>query len=468
MSAVALPRKLIAPPRISGDDRVSCSKVELFPANASGATEFSPNANSRIVFNIPSYSQSFINPQRSYLSFKITKSGGTPANSRLADGLPWLDRFTCRVGSQVVEDIQDYNVLERAMNLMETTDEHKTRASLQGDYGDIIRQMAGANIAGATHADLSAADGLISDPANGVIAQQNAGKTYTKPLLSGVMGKGQEFYLPVGLFEGSGSFAIQLELYLAAANQVVKLVTGSSETPTYTLSNVRLHLEVVTLPQRAMNAFNGEIAAGGMVSLPFKTFRVHKQHISSTQASLDVNISEAAQDIQRVITCLRPTLGTQNYNTLGHLSDRDAFDLYGGTGNTTGKISKWQFRYGNKYYPSAAVENDGGSTPSMLASLSSTDMLLKAPKLLSTRFEGTPYYEYGAFVLQQGFKTSQDDIINGLNAAASGAPIQLFLTFNGNAGADFALDSFVESGYVLNVKRGGHVSMVDGDTTTVA
>ncbi len=455
-SVVALPRKLVAPPKINGDDRVRCQNVELYPANATGQTEFTPEGASRIVFNVPAYSGSFINPKRSYMSFTITKTGGTATASRLVDGLPWIERMTTRIGTQTVEDIQDYNVLERAENWMKTQDAAQTRASLEGDYADLIHAYASAEAAAALAA---------------VVLSQNTGKCYTKPLLSGIFGKDQEYYIPVGLLEASG-YAAQLEFYLAKATSVVKLNNGSSDTPSYKLSNVKLHLEVVTLPERAMAAFNSEVMSGGMVSLPFTTSRVHKQYIPDTQQSIDMNISEAAQDIQSVTVCLRKQSAIGAYNVAaasnGHLQEVDGLMFVGGTGVTgVTAVERWQFRYGQKYYPPAAVENLGGSLPTILAGMASTDMLYKAPKVLATRRLGAPEYEKTGFQIRQGFKSSEDDILNGLNAASSGAPIQLFLKFKtastGNTpGANLALDAFVAASYTLNVFKNGQVSLVDG------
>ena len=229
MSAVSLPRNLVSPPRVSGDDRLKSTNVTLYPANASGATSFSPTSNSRIVFNIPAYAKSFINPKRSYLSFTIKKTG-TQAETKVINNCPWIDRMTLKAGSQMVEDLQDYSTLERAMAQFDGVDYMESRGHLVGDYTEVVRK-----------ADATTATAHITK----VLALQQGGRTYTKPLLSGVIGKEQEFYVPVGLFEGSGAHALQMELYLAKDDQVCHRNTSSTQTPTYTISNVGLHLEVV-------------------------------------------------------------------------------------------------------------------------------------------------------------------------------------------------------------------------------
>jgi len=459
MSAVALPRALVAPPRISGDDRLKSTNVTLYPANASGATSFSPTNNSRIVFNIPAYAKSFINPKRTYLSFTITKTGAQ-AETKVINNCPWIDRLTLKAGSQMVEDIQDYSTLERAMAQFEGVDKMESRAHLVGDYTDIIRKFAQSSEvqpAGDPNATGSAATALIAK----VQALQQAGRTYTKPLLSGVIGKDQEFYVPVGLFEGSGAHALQMELYLAKDDQVCVRNTSSTATPTYTISNVGLHLEVVELPERAMGAFNEAVMAGGMVSLPYATSRVFRQYVPSAQTSIDMNIVESAKNVEQVVLAMRNQANLSGYYTAdldGTVSD--PFDLEGGS-TSSAPVTQYQFRYGVAHYPPAPVENLGGSLPTVLQAMSSMDMLDKAVRLTSLDKDGEAVFEKTGFLIAQGFKTSADDIENGLNTASSGAPLELKLKFASNI-LNLALFAFVKSTYSLNIKTGGNVTLVDG------
>lgn len=445
MTSVALPRNLVSPPRVSGDDRLKTTNLVLYPANASGATSFSPTQNSRVVFNIPAYAKSFINPKRSYLSFTISKSGSA-ADTKIINNCPWIDRLTLKAGSQMVEDLQDYATIERAMSHFEGADHAESRGHLVGDYTEVVRKFADAG-----------ADTIIAKAQN----YQTSGRTYTKPLLSGVIGKEQEFYVPVGLFEGSGAHALQMELYLAKDDQVVQKATGVAGSPTYTISNIGLHLEVVQLPERAMGAFNEAVMAGGMVSLPYKTSRVFRQYVPSGQTSIDMNIVESAKNVERVVLAMREQSKLSGYTDtdLSAVLD-DNFDLEGGLGSSA-KVSQWQFRYGTEQYPPAPVENLGGSLPTMLQALSSMDMLGKSVRLTATERDGEPVFEKNGFLIAQGFKTSADDIENGLNTASSGAPIELKLKFSANT-LNLALFAFVESTYSLNIKTGGNVSLVDG------
>jgi hypothetical protein len=73
-----------------------------------------------------------------------------------------------------------------------------------------------------------------------------------------------------------------------------------------------------------------------------------------------------------------------------------------------------------------------------------------------------PIFENNAFMIVQGFKTSEDaGLNNGLNTTASGAPLELKLDFDSQAN-DIAMFAFVQSAYNLNIFNGGNVSMTDG------
>jgi len=79
--------------------------------------------------------------------------------------------------------------------------------------------------------------------------------------LSGVIGKGQQFYGPSRnalrwfTVDPNGAF-------LAPNNQVVTRNTGVTASPGYELSEVALFLEVVELPERAIKIFNSAVLGG--------------------------------------------------------------------------------------------------------------------------------------------------------------------------------------------------------------
>ena len=261
------------------------------------------------------------------------------------------------------------------------------------------------------------------------IAEQTAGRNYTKPLLSGVIGKNQQFYVPVGMLNASGSQALQLELFLAPNDQVVTRNTGVTSSPGYELSEVALHIEVVDLSERALKAFNSAVLSGGTVKLPYKTTRCFQQHVPNGQTHIDFNIVENSKDAEKVIVAMRPQSKASGYTTADvNGSTDDAFALRGGE-NSGSVISKYQFRYGTEQFPPAPVEvrDNAGTTPAILHGLASCDMLHRSPRMCAIDYNGAPVFENTGFFIAQGFKTSDDPIENVLTLPLVALPSSLSL-----------------------------------------
>ena len=449
MSAVALPRNLIAPPVVMGDDRVKTSSVKILPANANST--YSPTSGNRIVFNVPAYAKSFINPQRTYLSFNIKKTGNQ-ADSRLVDGIPWIDRLDLKIGTVMCESLQNYALLERMESLYETADHAEGRAWLNGDYSDVLRKYTD----GAT----TPKSATILDKA---IADQHNGRAFTKPLMAGIIGKGQEFYVPVGMLNASGSQAMQLELFLAPNDQVVTRNTGVTSSPGYELSEVCLNISVCELPERALKAFNSAILSGGSVKLPYKTTRCFQQHVPSGQQHVTMSVVENSKDAEKLIIGMRPQAKVSGYTTTNvNGSTDDAFALRGGE-NSGSVVSKMTIRHGLQQFPPAPLEvrDNTGTTPFILHGLASCDMLNRSTRLTSIDIDGAPVYENNGFFIAQGFKSSNDGIENALDTASGGSPIEVMLDFSAQ-NTPLSMFAYVRSNYHLNIGSTGAVRMTEG------
>jgi len=449
MSAVALPRNLVAPIPIHGDDRLKSSSVKILPANANST--YSPTSGNRIVFNIPAYAKSFINPQRTYLSYTIKKTGPA-ADSRLVDGNPFIERLTLKCGTVMVENIENYALLERMESLYETEDHNLSRAWIEGDYSSVLRKYtAGSGAMAETILDKS-------------ITQTALGRAFTKPLMSGVIGKGQHFYVPVGMLNASGSQAIQLEIFLAPDNQVVTRNTDITASPGYELSEVCLNISVSEMPERALKIFNSAVLSGGSVKLPYKSTRCFQQHLGSGQSHVTMNIVENSKDAEKLMVAMRPQSKVSQYTTADvNGSTDDCFALRGGE-NSGSVVSKLTIRHGVENFPPSPLEvrDNAGTTPFILHGLASCDMLHQSPRLCAIDIDGAPVFENNGFFIAQGFKTSSDPgLLNGLSTATSGAPIELNLDFS-SQNTDLSMFAFVRSNYSLNIGSTGSVTMTEG------
>ena len=131
--------------------------------------------------------------------------------------------------------------------------------------------------------------------------------------------------------------------------------------------------------------------------------------------------------------------------------------------DSTYYVTKYSFKYGSKYYPLAPVDLDVDSTIALENIVAGFEMDDKMPFLAETirLTEGTsvPRYEALDFMIAQNFKTTNDALINGLNAASTGSPVELTVKFNASV-SDVELTSFVESTFVLYISKGGQSSLV--------
>jgi len=463
---MALPNEIRSMPLIMGNDAVDSTNIKLLPANATSNTSYKKNGNSRILFNIPAYANSFINPKRTYLSFKgkcVDPAAADPANNalgsgevgRFVDGLPVFERMVIRSGGGVLlEDIQDYHIIERILNNTKTKQEMDARADIIGDRrGDLALYGSGhvANIS----------------------TEDESGRIFTKDLLSGVLGSHQDQYIPIGLFETSGGFSFQIELYLAdnsVATRNDKSGSGPGDVG-YELTDVKLNMEVVQFEDEVMRMFNQQVLQGNAINMPFKTFRLHQSQIPANQDSVDINIVENAHNVDKVYTVLLPQNYTQQLQLTGSgslvLTDTTALDdnlSFEGGVRATNKVSMYQYRYGTKFYPAEKVENNGtlDTLATFFASMSCSDYLYAPYWIAGRDADGNRNWENNFFIVQS-FKTfAGKNVLNGLNTSSTGAPIQLYLKLHSPASGSLSIMSFVETTNRIHIKAGGHVTMIDG------
>ena len=113
--------ELVSYPNRVGMKALKNKTVILYPANSTGNTVFTADANSRILFNVPAYSNSFLSTSRCHFDFKVKVkstavggsdgSGGTlPSDAgqiKMVDGLPFIERMVIRGGNGILlEDIR--------------------------------------------------------------------------------------------------------------------------------------------------------------------------------------------------------------------------------------------------------------------------------------------------------------------------------------------------------------------------
>ena len=170
----------------------------------------------------------------------------------------------------------------------------------------------------------------------------------------------------MGLFESSGGMSFSIELYLARPEMACKSEASTPTAVDFEITDVKLMTEVVHMEEEVMRAFNSMVLEGGAVSIPFKSYRLHKSHITASQNRVIANISESAHNVEKVYSVLMRQSKSQKAGRTDELDDvSDAIGFFGGIDAKTNPaqpaviVDKWQYRYGTKYYPPARVENNG-------------------------------------------------------------------------------------------------------------
>ena len=158
-------------------------------------------------------------------------------------------------------------------------------------------------------------------------------------------------------------------------------------------------------------------------------------------------------------------------STNEHNSNSEPTTFYGGRetwegdeiGGADDDLTKYVFKYGTKFFPNAPVELDGRNKTLALQSAIS-QLGLRNPvasqPLYGTNNMGTNW-DTRDFVLVNSFKATGDRVENGINTAATSAPIEIDLSF-AQATQNKQLITFVEQANTLYIKNDGISSMVKG------
>ena len=450
----AVPKQLLSLPKVSGIKGINNAVHSIFPVNATGNTEFKYDGNSTISFMIPAYSRGFFNPQRSFIHFKATTTNGW-----LTDGVPVINRMVLRSGNgAVLEDIQGYSTIQRCLSNFESVCAKHSACNYTGDFS-VNRFIDG---------DMNA-DDFKEIYTNGTTVQHQ--------LLSGLLGKAQQHYLPVGLFNASGGFSLELQLYLE--DPLIACVrdnaAAAGSNPTYTLTDVSLQMEIVSMPAQLTDRLDAELYNNSKVSIPFSTYRLHQSYIPSGSQSVELSISESAHDLEAIYTCIRnQNLGTyrgadstdtdflDNLSFLGGHGDRTK-DKSDGTYADTA-VETYQFRYDTDYYPAKRAEMAlKDNKLALLNALHTLDMV-NADCYAGTMIkDSTSLWDSGGtFCIVQSFKSSRDDYLNSLNSSSTGAPLELSLSLKKAAAQALRVEHFVKSNYTLNIMKGGQTTLING------
>lgn len=460
---MAIPKALISRQMIKQMDGIKSIRTTLQPSNSSGVQSFSANSNNKVIIQIPQYPNSFINTKRSYIRFKV-KSGS--ADDNLHDGCPIFRRMVLKNTRTTLEDIDNYDVLCKIMENFKTTEETKALS-----YSHKVQK----GLDNSTFEKQKNLEQPLLD---------STGLNVVHELHSGILGNHQEYLVPVHSLNAQSGFAMQLELYLNDNNKVfynTKAATNNQiGVSSYTITDVAFELELVELPPNVLSDINAELANGGEIPLPFKTWRNQTVALSGSGTKHQILLQESAINVENVLTVIK----NQSHSLMTSTTAADALSVeemrssvndpnafYGGrylrdasgVTVTNNYLKKYSIRYGSTYFPSAPVDLDTDSVLALENLLSTMDVNDEKRPII-TEIDpdtGVAKYESTDFIIGHSFKTTKDPLMNGLNSGSTGAPLEITFEFNnGHNGKE--VQAFIQQTNTLFIKSNGISSVTQG------
>ncbi len=457
-SASAVPKQVISMPKVKGLKSIKAKTHTLYPINSSGTTIFrrandGTDQNTMVVYSIPAYKNSWLNPQRTFLRFNMKTDTGCWASA----GAPVFNRLQLRVGNVVVEDIQGLSSIERCLSNFDSVCKKYANANQSGDF------RATPNVNG------------VLDETTTLKEIYNNGTTIEKPLVSGILGKEfQEHFIPLNAFNSAGGSAMELSLWLE--DPAITCVRDTEGTLGYSLDDVTLSMEIVEMPQALNEKLDKELYNGNAYKLPYSTFRQHSNFLPQNSQNAELSINESATNLETIYTTIRKQYLPPVVNW-ADVDSKDNLDFLGGHGDRTkletdttydqlGAVKSYQFSYGTDLYPLKRSEmspkDNKNAYLNAIHTLDRWDYDCFAGTMMP---DGKGYWdEGGVFALVQSFKSSRDDYNNGINSAAGGQALLLSITLKKPAQEALRIESFCKSSYQLNIKKGGNVDIINGET----
>ena len=455
MSGVLVPEQVATLlPKTRGMSGINPTIHNLFATNASAGTQFRYDGLSQVVFNLPAFKGSWLNPTRTYLRYNFESDAGCFP----VDVVTPFERSQLRIGNQVVSDVLDVHVLQKLMSNMERVSTKLANANKTGDFR------------------LQAVNGGDMSPTNLKSIYNNGGTTLEHQLIDPVLGRswdGQEKYIPLGFFSGSGNSSAELTMWLSAPEEF--LVRDTAGSLGYTLTNVELVCEIVQMPDAVNDKLSAHLNASGSVKLPLSIYRLHNTHIPQNTQNAELSVMEHAHDLENIISVIRPQNrpaivdydgATKSFNNLAFLGGHGDRDKAEGDAdfNQSGAVKSIQWRYDTKLYPQKRLEAGAKDSKAMLLHTLNTLDKWDDDSFLGTMYKNGTMWDYGGvFCLVNSFKTSRDEgLLNGLNSSATSGALELSLILKKPAQVPLLVQSFTKANYTLELKKGGFATIYNG------
>lgn len=474
---------------------VPYNAVYDFPSQATRSTKrtikMSPKnqmasyvSGSVIRFEFPA--SGYLNPNTTYLAFNArARPGALTSGNSTTNGFAFqnniasiFSRVRVLYGSLVLEDIQDYNILQRMFTEILCT--HGQSGSKRGIMQGIapLSQMDSVATAGddlvrpqfkfdrLNYHSLEAGDG-----AGGATSIGTTVRRYAIPINTGVFQ--QKRLLPLKFM----SSQLQIEFTLADAVDCQHFVIGTGDnTPTNpTSSSTEVGLPEIIAELLEFDAEFDRAVFQGLgrgLAIPFQSWHLTSYNIAPS-LSYQLNIQESSRSVRYALAAITDDNNRVLTRDAHYFVDSLRNEYWGHTtaalcpprgdvrGYNNTAIESFQWRLGGVYYPSQPVPCFGGTAsidnPAQSIDTNYADPPVEAYNEVMKIFDNqhdkrmglsslgfVPYtsrrdtagfHETGGFLMGCDFMTDRGDVVGGINAEEQN-DMMLLLKFVGTTSAD--------------------------------
>jgi hypothetical protein len=442
---MALP-KMNSKEYVMGLPGVESYRISLKPTNSSGSYKESD----QVIFGIPSYSFSSINTARTYLQFKIRAIGADRQHAVFAGANQVFNKLVVKNDSgNQLEDIQRYETFSRLMDNLKTKQQIEGEASLSKDFRVVKHEKA------------------CTDTTN-----YSFYHTVVHDLKSGVLGNTQKGLVNLDIMRASSGSAYTVELTLASALTVFPETRAGLDIQ-YEITDCTLELEMLRIPEEIQRDINADLFKTNGSMLPYKTFTMARRDVPDS-TSCNLQISSSKKDVTGIYSILskktkgRTQIPNDEANGVKSMyGEADHQRFLGGRYTYSGGVitdsdtvvTQYNFRYANRSFPLSPVIMDGDSTLALANVISTFEMKEKLPYasevVVTAINQLIPLFETSTFMMAQNFKSYSDQrVLNGLNIAGMGAPLEVNIQFKDTV-SDLECVAFLEYSETLYIGSGG-------------
>ena len=381
--------------------------VSFFP---SGSDTYSPSSGVKVI-RLKVNGTDWLDPSTCKVQFEITNNHASNSIYFLSGGHAFFSRCRILCGSQVVEDIQSYNRVCETFSILQSQNK------LDNDAVESARKWYDAN------PDFLAA---------------TKKRTFSMKLCSGLLNQAK--MLPVRY----APLEIELEL-VGDANEAVKTTNDDAN---WTISNVQLKADVVTLDNALENSYAEHLLSGKSLPINYGTYICQDQVVNGNNIS--VNISRAASRLKSVF--LSMTGAGHSASNATNLKEFNNFwcAMLGAPDHD--KEMEFQVQIGSKMFPEIPIR----------ANAEAFSQLVKCLGVHNSAFHGVAIDTYRYKLHQQIIGIDTEKVLNagftGINTRAGDLMTIKAKAINpGSFGANnpIKLYSILHTDNVLEIRDGG-------------